>query len=680
MEPNWGWDLLRNILSFLDSAGYALVSGVYNVFFTVANAQIFSGDIIDTFFSRIQLILATFMIFSLAITALNIIINPDAFKDKQKGAGKIVTRVALSLVMLTLVVPFDIPNDNNNPLNEQISSNGILFGFLYQFQNSVMQDNILGKLILGSNADSNEGNFGDLDNMSDIGGTLATTVAKAFITPTLNDDSDEPDVNPDGITEDDVACPEAITDYDYSDPNLSYKTLVKYINVTCDSEEQGEVYIFDYTPLLGLVCSIIMSIIIIGFTLDVAVRAIKLVLLRLIAPIPIISYIIPGQEKNGAFNNWLKTLASTYMDLFLRIIIIYFGAYVILVISEGGVNIWQNSPGFYTSLFASVFIIIGVLVFMKQAPKFFQDMLGLKGDGKLFSGIGTMLGAAALTGGVAGSVVTGIKAGWQEGQDFRDNAEANYGKFGRYGSGALSVLRATASGVAGGIGGAFVGGRTLATTDKKVPGSVYSAMQRSMTRRAAHSTVFGRGWDKFSSAVTGSSPVDRMDAQIEGYNTASSLVDSIFAKADADGDWKYNYTYVDDDGVTQTGSASVKQLKKEYELLQNSDGVDFKTLSAARERYENAQEALIGAAITGKYTKGPFAEQIQIDYKNLRDIDRSRALKLFGKVDENIEKGDTVAAVKSFKAVKFTAADKARNTKNTTKYSSRKANQQYSKQ
>ena len=268
MEPNWGWDLLRNILSFLDSAGYALVSGVYNVFFTVANAQIFSGDIIDTFFSRIQLILATFMIFSLAITALNIIINPDAFKDKQKGAGKIVTRVALSLVMLTLVVPFDIPNDNNNnPLNEQISSNGILFGFLYQFQNSVMQDNILGKLILGSNADSNEGNFGDLDNMSDIGGTLATTVAKAFITPTLNDDSDDPDVNPDGITEDYVACPEAITDYDYSDPNLSYKTLVKYINVTCDSEEQGEVYIFDYTPLLGLVCSIIMAIIIIGFTL-----------------------------------------------------------------------------------------------------------------------------------------------------------------------------------------------------------------------------------------------------------------------------------------------------------------------------------------------------------------------------------------------------------------------------
>ena len=556
MEPNWGWDLLRNILSFLDSAGYALVSGVYNVFFTVANAQIFSGDIIDTFFSRIQLILATFMIFSLAITALNIIINPDAFKDKQKGAGKIVTRVALSLVMLTLVVPFDIPNDNNNPLNEQISSNGILFGFLYQFQDSVMQDNILGKLILGSNADSNEGNFGDLDNMSDIGGTLATTVAKAFITPTLNDDSDDSDVNPDGITEDDVACPEAITDYDYSDPNLSYKTLVKYINVTCDSEEQGEVYIFDYTPLLGLVCSIIMAIIIIGFTLDVAVRAIKLALLRLIAPIPIISYIIPGQEKNGAFNNWLKTLASTYMDLFLRIIIIYFGAYVILVISEGGVNIWQNSPGFYTSLFASVFIIIGVLVFMKQAPKFFQDMLGLKGDGKLFSGIGTMLGAAALTGGLVGSVATGARAAWEENKMAKRPAW-------------MGVGGAITSGITSGVGGLFTGAKTLATTDNKVPSSVMAAMQKRNAMRASHSTLPGRISSGAFGMFTGRTLAERDQAILDLNKEAASQAKNL--KSLEEEEAAKNVAYITQDLVDANNN------------IQRGVHVDYNALMAAME-------------------------------------------------------------------------------------------------
>lgn len=508
MEPGWFWDFIRNILSFLDSAGYALVSSVYNVFFTVVNAQIFSGDVLDTFFTRVQLILGIFMIFNLAITAINIIINPDLFKDKEKGAGKIIMRIALSLIMLTLVVPINVPNTNGNPLTEQISNNGILFGFLNQFQDSVMKDNVLGKLILGSNVESNEGNYGDLDNMSDIGGTLATTVSKAFITPALKDRGDDPDVNAYDIKEEDVLCKEAITDYSYNDPNLSYKNLMRYINVECDSEE-GEVYIFDYTPLLGLVCSIIMAIIIIGFTLDVAVRAIKLALLRLISPIPIISYIIPGQEKNGAFGNWVKTLTSTYLDLFLRIIIIYFGAYVILIISEGGINIWQNGPGFFTSLFATVFIIIGILVFMKQAPKFFQDMLGIKGDGKLFSGIGTMLGAAALTGGLAGSAIGSFKTGMAEGKELG------------YGAG-RSIWRGVRAGAGGILGGAYTGTKALVSADKNAPSAVMTAMQKRNAMRGTGSTLLGRVGSNASALFMGSSLGGKASQMAEVYEKAAS--------------------------------------------------------------------------------------------------------------------------------------------------------------
>lgn len=613
MEPGWFWDFVRNILSFLDSAGYTLVSAVYNVFFTVANAQIFSGDVLDTFFSRIQLILGVFMIFNLAITAINIIINPDTFKDKEKGAGKILMRVALSLVMLSLVVPIDIPNTDGNPLTEQISSNGILFGFLYQFQNSVMQDNILGKLILGSNVDSNAENYGDLDNMSDIGGTLATTVAKAFISPALKNTSDDPDVNAYDITENDVLCPEAISDYNYNDSNLSYKSLIRYINVACDSD-QGEVYIFDYTPLLGLVCSIIMAVIILGFTIDVAVRAIKLAILRLIAPIPIISYIIPGQEKNGAFGNWVKTLTSTYMDLFLRIIIIYFGAYVILIISEGGINIWQNGPGFFTSLFATVFIIIGVLVFMKQAPKFFQDMLGIKGDGKLFSGIGTMLGAAALTGGLAGSVATGIRAGWSEGSEFRDKAKGTPGKIFR---GIATGAGAGLAGLTSGVGGLVVGGKALATADKKAPSAVMSAMQKRNTMRASHSTLPGRVVSGAADMFTGLSLAERdqqiLDLNKEAASQAKTLkgleeeealkfgdygeitlrdgtvgqfnysdLSAAMQSKDTNGDFTYNG---EDYNVSMFGNNEMEAIKKaqtiRYTQGHVAAGVD------AKDRYEN---------------------------------------------------------------------------------------------
>ena len=659
-DPGFLANFCRGFLAILDSIGYFFLNGIFNIFFTIANASFFQGDVIDTFYSRIQMILGIFMIFRLTITFLQIIVNPDLFKDKQKGAASLVKRIAIMLILLSVIVPIDIQNTNGNPLNEQIKNNGILFGLLYQFQNSVVEDNILGKLILGSGTASTTSNSGglQLNGMQNVGDVITSDIAKAFITPTLNDGYDD-------ITaanyEEAAACPDIVGPY--FNPLVTSGALLDHINDTCNAN--GETYAFSYTGFGGVVVAIVMTIIIIGFTLDVAVRAIKLALLRLIAPVPIISYISPGQEKDGAFGNWVKTLTSTYLSLFIRLIIIYFGIYLIILLRDGDLVTWVHTSNALTTGLANIFIIIGILVFMKDAPKFFQDMLGIKGDGKLFSGIGTMLGAAALTGGLAGSVVTGVRAGWQEGQEFRGKAQSTPGKIGR---GALSVLRAGASGVAGGIGGAVVGGRALATTDKKVPGAVYSAMQRNMTRRAAHSTLFGRGLDKFSSAMTGMSPVDKMDNQVEGYNEASSLVKSIFAKADADSIW------------TDASGQTVKDLKERYELLQNADGVSEAELTAARNNYKNAQEQLIGDVLSGKYTDGPFASQMQIDLKNLRGIDRSRHLELFGDVDEKLVAGNVAKAVKSFKAVQFTASDAARNIKNTTKYGARKANQQYSKQ
>ena len=146
-EPGWLNDFLRTILAGLDNVGYFFVEGIFNVFFTIVNADLFSGSLINQFYTRIQMILGILMIFRISITLLQMIVNPDMFKDKQKGAVSLVKRVAVMLVLLSLIVPLENIPEDNNPLNDQIRSNGILFGFLYQFQNSVIQDNVLGKLI-----------------------------------------------------------------------------------------------------------------------------------------------------------------------------------------------------------------------------------------------------------------------------------------------------------------------------------------------------------------------------------------------------------------------------------------------------------------------------------------------------------------------------------------------------
>ena len=509
-DPGWLNDFFRTIFTALDNFGYFFLNGIFSVFFTIVNAELFSGELISTFYERVQLILGVLMIFKLSITLLQIIVNPDMFKDKQKGAGSLVKRIVVVLILLSLIVPIEgIPENDSNPLNQQIRANGILFGFLYQFQDSVIQDNILGKLILGSNTDTiSEESGSDLNNMSDIGSVMSSTVAKAFIRPTIKEGGSD-DFASKQEYEDNVACPGETEAMPWFNSQLTSGTLINHINDTCESEETGEeVYVFDYTILGGLICSFIMTIITIGFTLDIAVRAIKLAVLRLIAPVPIISYISPGQEKDGAFGNWVKTLTSTYLSLFIRLAIIYFGAYLIIVISAGNFNIWQSSPSFITSLLASIFIIIGILVFMKQAPKFFQDMLGIKGDGKLFSGIGTMLGAAALTGGLFGSAIGSYRTGIDEARELGLSR-------------GQAIKRGLIAGAGGVLGGAFVGGKALATSDKQVPSAVFAAMQKRNATRASGSTLVGRTKSRASALFMGSSLGAREATKAQLYGEAA---------------------------------------------------------------------------------------------------------------------------------------------------------------
>ena len=509
--PGWFAEFFRDIFAALDSVGYWLLQGVYDVFFAVSNAEILSGNTMNDLYGRLQLIFGVFMVFKLSLTILNIIINPDNYKDKQKGAGSIVVRVAVMLIMLTLVIPIDIPNPDGNPLNEKINQNGILFGFLYQFQDSVITENVLGKLILGSNVGSST----DINSMSDMGGLMTLQVARAFMTPTLvNEDAE--------ITDEDTLRANAacLDDLDntihYYEPTVKASYLADHINDTCDNEEAGgEVFVMQYTMLGGFIFSIIMSIIVLGFTVDVAVRAIKLAILRIIAPVPIITYVTPGAEKDGAFGNWVKTLTSTYLDLFIRLAVISFGAYVIVKLTEdGNLNIVTTSTNWFTTGLATIFVILGILVFMKQAPKFFKDMLGIKGDSSLFGGVGAALGGAALIGGLAGSIATNARASWGEGAEFRDKAQSKLGLVGRS---ALTGLGAIGSSFAGGIGGAFAGGNALMTSDKKVPSSVMAAMQKRNTLRSSHSTLPGRISSGAFDMFTGMSLAER-DQQVLDLN------------------------------------------------------------------------------------------------------------------------------------------------------------------
>lgn len=467
-EPGIIYDGLRSFCTIFDGIATTLLGGIYKVFFLVANATIVSGDVIKVFYSRIQLILGILMIFKLAMSILNIIINPDSIKDQKQGPSKIVTRIVVALFMLTLVIPINIPNAADKSLNAYINDHGILFGFLYKAQDSILSENILAKLILGTSSDNTADDM-DVNNLSDVGNVMASTVLKVFIRINVKDDTQPP--CEDSETCENTICAGEVNESHYAEENVDPQVILSHINDSCGSGS-SERYAFGYTPIIGAIVMLIMTIVITGFTVDIAVRAIKLAILRMVAPVPIISYINPPKQGGGAFDNWTKSLISTYVDLFVRLAIVYFGLFMIQIIMNGGMDIFgSNVQGFtFTSGVAFIFVILGILVFMKQAPQFIKDVLGIKGKPMGNVGLSSLLGGTAMA--IGGGGLAGFGLGAMQGFDTANRAAAEGKAFSPFqswsqNSDQMAKIRTGDKDARGGLFGRAIGGLNFLTAERR---------------------------------------------------------------------------------------------------------------------------------------------------------------------------------------------------------------------
>ena len=529
-------DAFRLLFSALDRVFYSLLGLVYELFFNVASADILSNETVMTFFGRVQLIIGVFMLFQLAMTILKGIVNPDSFTDAKSGAGNLVTRIITSLVLLTLLVPINIPNPGNE-YEAQVNNNGVLFGTLYSLQHRLLANNTLGKLIFGNNSTdyvSANANTSELKKQSRV---FTATVMKSFYRINLlpeNQRTQHQEGKDDAIFNANRVC----KDIDDSKLSAYLKEdadpgdIAGLVNETCTVSGGGllgtKVYAFSSMPLLSLIVAIIFVFILLSFSVDVAVRAIKLAVLRLIAPIPIIGYMDPKGSKDSSFNAWTKTLTSTYLDLFIRLAAVYF---VIFIISDMIYNgIYINNNGGLLGALTAVLIFIGLFVFAKQAPKFIKDVLGLKGDtGSLFGGLkdivgvgaaGAGIGAAAL--GTIGSARTNYRASKEERDVMHPGSKWN---------GLLNV----GSAIAGGISGGVVGAKAFMGKNGQNPKAVRAAQEQRNAQRAAHSTAWGRVREEANSIFTGQSLATNGNAVLEATSKAGEAIGKLKSITEEEG-------------------------------------------------------------------------------------------------------------------------------------------------
>ena len=169
----------------------------------------------------------------------------------------------------------------------------------------------------------------------------------------------------------------------------NYKAGIKYhslgltfrdsIALYTTSEDDNGKFIIDYKYPLSTATAVIVCLLLITFCIDIGVRSVKLSFLQLIYPIPVISFMDPKSGKDGIFSKWYKMCFSTFLSLFIRLLALYFGIYIITRVGRHGIIDVINGSEI-TAAEIKVFVIIGILMFVKQVPKILEN-LGVKIDG-----------------------------------------------------------------------------------------------------------------------------------------------------------------------------------------------------------------------------------------------------------------------------------------------------------
>lgn len=595
-------DIVRTIFSVLDRPAYWLLGIMYQLFFNVASADLFSNDTVMKFYGRVQLILGVFMMFKLALIILRGIVEPEGFFGGKKGdssAGSFITKVITGLVILTLLMPISIPGASNE-YEIQINNNGLLFGTLYSLQHRLLANNTLARFILG-NDDMAEDYGNDTDELKKSARIFTSSILKGFYRINLLPEDERPkheEGKDDAVFNDNRVCKDIDDDVlkAYTRLDADPGEIIGMVNLTCEGDAQSggafnallgvispklagkTYYVFSYMPFISMIVPLIFVFILLSFTIDVAVRSVKLAVLRLIAPIPIISYMDPKGSKDSAFNSWVKTLTSTYLDLFIRLAAVYFAIFLIQDMIVNGVVINHGSG--VIGIISLILIWIGIFIFAKQAPKFIKEVLGLKGDaGKLFGGFGDLGGALGLGAAAIGSIGS-ARASYLAS---KKADETNYGE--QKANSLLNRGKHLVAGIAGGVGGFGVGAKAAwGAKDHAIKAALDAQTSRNaadISRGSSGSTMFGRWGASAERMFTGQDSYEKQNAELSLAKAREAAAKDLFGylegKGKSDG---AGYTVTTDMGAGYGNiTGSYNDLMREINLakgrVQNGGSGEF---------------------------------------------------------------------------------------------------------
>ena len=337
----FGIDVVKKfyeIMLSIDMIFYKLVGQMFNIFSILSDTRVLSSDMVSGLTTRLYAIISVIMLFILAYTFVRYLFNPDLANSGTTSAKTMVKNIIISLSVIILA-----PS---------------AFEFGYGVQNSIVKNNVIGNVIMGSES----GAYG----FQYATGNFVTSVFKAnyFLNPGASDSAQ----------------------LDYAEASLAsvYNNDITQFTYTVGYIETGDI---SYHYVISLIVAGVVLYLLIVFSIDLGLRAVKLAFLEIIAPMPALLSIVPG--KADTLKKWAKEVFKSYGEVLVRVALMYFVVYLFQMINiamdNGTLFGFTDAENPLLAGILKLFIIIGLLLFAKQAPKLLCDMFGIKYEGGILS-------------------------------------------------------------------------------------------------------------------------------------------------------------------------------------------------------------------------------------------------------------------------------------------------------
>lgn len=347
-----------------------------------------------------------------------------------------------------------------------------------------------------------------------------------------------------------------VTDEEYAECQEIRNYLLNTDSSTIRKLVNDEVMDWDF--IMGALIAVAFIIWIVVLCIEVIIRNLKLILLQMIAPIPIVNGIDPNDKMRS---EWFKMYFSTYVSLFLKLFSVKL---VCELLKVDMIEKVVTNSGFSGAV-VEIFYIIALLCFAKAIPDLLSKVFGLSNMSGSFKDIGNMVKKGTGLVATGAGVVAGATIGGAVG------AATGKGIGGRLGGFTSGVFRGAGSG-----------------SKRKILGGAKEISERNarISEAKANGLHF---WDRKAAEISGAigySSKNKMDSAIKDkvdkkrmLDNFSKHKDNIEGKADSSNylsDQKAklalnpdNYKY-----KGKTGKDAYKQARSDFIALNETNRIN----------------------------------------------------------------------------------------------------------